>query len=236
MKIAVFQCDHIPEERQHHIGGNYDQVYMKLLKTYFPDSKISIFDVTNNQYPKDLSQFDIYFITGSIASVYDDEQWIHTLSEKVKDLFNSKRIVVGICFGHQIIAHALGGEVKPSINGWAVGIQTFHLTYKPDWLKSDHIEFNLIMSCQDQVHSVPKGSQVIAENHFCPVGIYQVSNHFLGIQAHPDWTKEYSHATMISRKDRIPEQVINNGIKSLDLDVHQDEVMFLVKSFIESQK
>ena len=86
--------------------------FLKVFWAVDPSIQFQTYEVQLNNYPLDIDECDAYLITGSKASSYDDEQWIHDLKKFIQSLNKNKKKLIGICFGHQIIAEALGGSVK----------------------------------------------------------------------------------------------------------------------------
>ena len=111
MKIGILQCDSTNENlRDEH--GNYPEMFMSLFKSVDPDLDFINYDVQLEQYPQTPEECDAYLITGSRLSVYDNEPWIRKLEKYVVELHRHKHPLLGICFGHQMVAKALGGKLK----------------------------------------------------------------------------------------------------------------------------
>ena len=134
MNLALLQCDHVlPALQPEH--GDYPQMFTRFLKTEHHDVNLTFFDVTKMEYPKfDSPPFDAYVITGSSFSAYEDLEWIHVLKQYVRALCRQKQKTVGICFGHQIMAEALGGKVEKSNKGWGVGIKPIDILKVTSWM------------------------------------------------------------------------------------------------------
>ena len=148
--------------------------------------------------------------------------WIKNLLTLVSSLYTPGQCVVGYCFGHQLIGKALGGQVRKSEKGWCVGVQSF-----------DPIGFNLLMMCQDQIEVLPADTEVIGGNNMCANGIIVVNDHFLGIQAHPEFSNEYDRLLMEKRINRMGKTTVEEGIKSLEMTVHKAEIRQYILEFIE---
>lgn len=79
-------------------------------------------------YP-DPSTIDAILITGSKYSAYADDDWIIRLTEYTRALIEEGRVrIIGVCFGHQIVARALGGRVAASLAGWELSVTEMELT------------------------------------------------------------------------------------------------------------
>jgi len=230
MKIGLLECDHVREEFRH-IAGDYRDMFPALFLPLAPDWEFVFYDVANGYFPASTDDCDAYLCTGSKYSVYDDEPWIHQLKEFINDLNKTNKPFVGVCFGHQMLAEALGGKVQKTEVGWCVGVHEFtvhslHFTIK-DNQKSDFKyqtsnrtdgpvqHLNLLMMCQDQVVQLPADSIVLASTEDCPVAMFRVGGRMLGIQAHPEFTVAYEEALLRSRVGRIGVEKVDKALKSL---------------------
>lgn len=210
MKAALLICDHIPAELSK-IHGTYFAMYADL----FPSIALEAYFVLDNEFPE-LEEYDIFISTGSRYSVYDDIPWIEKLKKMVKEIYDLRKIFIGICFGHQLIAESLGGKVERHQSGYLIGVHDFTFNNKLSWMKPGADGYKIIMLCQDQITVLPKGSVVLSKSAECPIGMYTVGSTFLGIQGHPDFSKEYNKAIYESRADRIDADKIEKANKSLE--------------------
>jgi GMP synthase-like glutamine amidotransferase len=231
MKLALLQCDHVAPKFRNITGGDYDDIFKAMFGMHAPSVTLQTFDVTKGVYPESPDDFAGFLTTGSKQSVYEDIPWVNQLKTYVQALYVREKKFVGICFGHQMIAHALGGSVAKSPNGWGIGVHLFDLYASPAWMQPPLTQIQLLMSCQDQVALLPDGSKVLAGNDFCPVGMYQVGDHFLGIQGHPEFTAVYAKALMEDRKDRIPAEAITQALATLSLIPQQKELVNWIVDF-----
>lgn len=227
MKAGLFICDHVNESLRETFG-DYPDMFARL----FPELEWTCYDVVNGEFPKDLNECDVYFATGSRKSVYDSDDWIGTLKATIRKLAVMDKYFVGICFGHQALGEAMGGKVQKSPNDWCVGVHSFDVIEQVSWMQPFRQSVNLLMMCQDQVLELPEGAKVLASSEKCPVGIFQVGDKMLGIQAHPEYTKAYDRYLMESRVDRMGKEIVGAGIASLELEVHRDLIRSWVLSFI----
>ncbi|MBT4760629.1 MAG: GMP synthase [Bdellovibrionaceae bacterium] len=132
--------------------------------------------------------------------------------------------LLGICFGHQIIAKALGGEVKASNKGWGVGVRKSILKNKKQWMAPELDQFSLLYSHQDQVSRLPKEAEQLFFSDFCEFEAYQVGDHILSIQGHPEFTKVYARDRMVSRKSKLGEKLFYQARKSLLQETDQQTI------------
>jgi GMP synthase-like glutamine amidotransferase len=138
--IGLLQCDHVRDEFRH-IGGDYDDMFQRWL-----DAHWRIYRVVDGEVPRHIGECDAYVSTGSRASVYDDEPWIHRLAGVVREIHAAGVPMLGVCFGHQMIAHALGGRVAKCSRGWSVGVHQFRVERREAWMQPRLENFGLVMS------------------------------------------------------------------------------------------
>lgn len=208
MKLGLLQCDHTLESVRH-IAGDYDAMFANWLPAEW-----KIYDLQLGQEPRELNECDGYVTTGSKASVYDDEPWIHRFAALTQRIHAAGVPYLGVCFGHQMMGHALGGRVAKSPNGWGVGVHTFAISKHKSWMQPETASINVLMSCQDQVLDLPPGAEVLGGNHHCPVGIFRVGR-MLGIQGHPEFTPAYAEALLRLRRERIGAGGVDEALATL---------------------
>ncbi len=199
MNIGLLQCDHVAERFQF-IAGDYAEMFGVLFGQHF---NLIPYDVCNGVWPVSVHDCDAYIGTGSRWSVYDDAAWIHELKTFVRRAYEIHKPFIGICFGHQMLAEALGGKVEKSNDGWGVGVREVEIIKPETWMQPAQTTLKLHYMHQDQVTRVPENSVVIARSAHCPVAAFRVGQTMLGIQAHPEFTNEYSAALLADRIERI---------------------------------
>lgn len=224
MKIGILQCDSVLEALQPEFG-DYPEMFADRLIAVAAEWQFMNYAVHLSEFPQSLDECDGYITTGSRHSVYDDIPWIERLEEFVRDLNGAQKKLVGICFGHQLIARALGGTIQKSDKSWAVGVSFNQIDRRKPWMEPFQPELDLVVSHQDQVSHLPEGIEVLASSQFCPYYMLQQGNHFMSVQGHPEFSKNYSYALMDGRRKRIPANRIREGMTSLSADV-DDRLMF----------
>ena len=207
--IGLLQCDHVlPQLRG--IAGDYDSMFRQFL----PAAEWRVYDVTERQRPSDLFECEGYITTGSRASVYDPEPWISAFADLVCEIHRARIPFVGVCFGHQMIGHALGGRVAKCPRGWGIGVHRFQVSGRERWMDPPLNDFRILMSCADQIEQVPSEARVLAGNAHCPVGMLRCGS-LLGIQGHPEFTKIYARALMEFRRERIGPEPVDAALATL---------------------
>lgn len=232
MKLGVLLCDHVQLALQTEFGDYIDMFGQAI---YQCDSSIVVqfYCVVDGDFPDNIEACDAYMASGSKASVNDDLPWVNALERFVWQLFLAKKPFVGICFGHQMIAKALGGKVAHSEKGWGIGVAKAIVHTDKQWMLSKQSQVKLVVSHQEQVCQLPPETEVIMGNDFCPYGMIKVAEHFLGLQGHPEFSRAYCYALMHSRKDIIAKKNFNQGLSSLTLAVDDQLVMSWLLNFLK---
>ena len=235
MHIGILQCDDVAQAlRETH--DNYSDMFITLFRAIEPDLTFTVWRCQDGDIPASTDAADAWLITGSKYGVNDGEPWIEALSEFVRSLHQEQRTIVGVCFGHQLVAHALGGAVRSHPGGWGVGVSHNQVQERAPWMHPWKPDLNILVSHQDQVHQLPENSKVLASSEFCPFYMIQVDDNVLGIQGHPEFTKGYSADLMERRRGNIPDHVLDDGITSLERPVDDMLVGRWILNFILQNK
>ena len=216
MKIALLQCDTITELMRPHAGGDYPELFSRLLDQTQEDYQLDVFDATQGELPQNLADYTGFIITGSKHCVYQPAAWKLALEEFIRNANDGKHKLVGICFGHQILAKALGGQVQKSPRGCGIGIHTIGITKSATWMQPELTQCNLVFSHQDQVTSVPKNAEILATSPHCPIQMFIIGNNALGIQGHPEMNKSHSKALINQDIDNLGEDLAKRGHNSIE--------------------
>lgn len=231
MKLGILKTDTVRPEWVPEFG-EYPDMFVDLLGQADPDLQFQVYDVENGEYPADIDEVDAYLITGSKSSVYDDKPWIGELMDFVRQLDQRRKKLVGICFGHQLVAQALGGKTEKSSKGWGVGLQSYRFSEAPKWHDKEALEFGILASHQDQVVRNAAGAAVLAGSEFCENAVCQVGNHILTFQGHPEFVAQYSREIMNFRRKMIGEQAYATGMASLAVAPEQQRVARWIVNFL----
>jgi GMP synthase-like glutamine amidotransferase len=165
--------------------------FRALLQPLRPDWTFTAIHVKDGEFPKSVNEFDGYVIGGSPASANGDETWIATLMDFIRKLDVAKIPTVGVCFGHQVIARALGGSVSKNPSGWGFGIAETHFDHFEKWMEPKLETIALYAAHGEQVTVLPKGAVVLGGSDFCPVGSYKIGQHIFTTEYHPEMTSEF---------------------------------------------
>lgn len=236
MHIGILQADTVLEKFQPAFG-DYPEMFVDLLGNV--DDRRPRFTTIDAHvaaaeagYPAPRS-CDAYVITCSHYSVYDDEPWIAPLANFVGDALDAGRKVVGICFGHQLIAHYFGGRTAAAPVGWGVGVYNTELISHEPWMDPAATEVALVSSHKDQVFELPDGARLIARNDFCPNAGFVIGDQVLTLQGHPEFSKPYAEALLRHRRELVGEATFQEAIASFQKDTHPAVLARWILNFIE---
>ena len=182
-------------------GGSPVEAYAKFLSSTGVDFDFKGYEVVQGQLPASPDECDAYVITGSPRGAYDSDPWIGELMQFVRDGYQAGRKFVGICFGHQVIAQALGGHVQKAEVGWGLGVKTQTISQVKPWMNGTPAQISLYFAHQDQVQRLPESADLLGGNEFCPIGMYAIADQVLGIQGHPEFTE--SHMRDVLKQQRL---------------------------------
>jgi len=179
MKIGILQTGTLPDDLAKR-WGQYPARFEELLSGQGFD--YAAYHVEAGQFPSSAEACDGWLITGSKHGAYEDHDWIPPLESFIRDIVAADRPLVGICFGHQIIAQALGGRVVKFDGGWSVGPQNYAWQGHDITLNAWH---------QDQVVERPADATVLASSDFCENAALLYGDHIFTVQAHPEFTADF---------------------------------------------
>jgi len=218
MRIGILLCDNMePAFKKAH--GEYPDMYRAWLTSAQAELDFNVYDLTQGHFPSDINVCDGYLITGSQYSVYDAIPWIEQLHDFVRLLYVENKKMLGICFGHQLIANALGGRVIKSPHGWGVGISEQQIIIRKPWMQPGLDTVTLCRSHQDQVVLLPDNAEALAGNNFCPYYMLQVGSNVITIQGHPEFSKTYTQALLEKRQQNLGAVCYQQGMQSLSMPV-----------------
>ncbi|PZQ96768.1 MAG: glutamine amidotransferase [Cereibacter sphaeroides] len=222
MQIGILQTGHAPDAL---IGesGDYPAMFARLL-----DGRGLTFRnwaVVDGEFPNGIHDAEGWLITGSRHGAYEDHPWIPPLEAFIRDSYAAGVPLVGICFGHQIIAQALGGKVEKFPGGWSVG---------PTKYKFDDGETVLNAWHQDQVVKVPEDAKVIATNEFCENAALLYNDRAFTVQAHPEFRSDFVEGLIAKRgRGLVPDPLLDAAVAKLNSPLNDSAIADRIAEFFK---
>ena len=212
MRAGLLVVGHV-DERSRHVAGDYPELFSALLA---PEGiEVVPYAAEDGQLPASLAECDGWLCSPSRLSVYDDSPWIADVEQLLRDAIAAEQPFVGICFGHQLLAQALGGRVERAPDGWGVGVQEYEVVESLACMRPPLDAFALIASHQDQVVDVPSGARVIARSEFCPVAGLAVGDRIWTVQGHPEFVPDLADHLLAGRIELIGAERVARARESL---------------------
>ena len=195
MKIGILKTGHVPDA----LAGqfpDYDRMFMRLLDG--PEISFRTFDVEAGEMPAAPEDCGGWLITGSRCGVYEDHAWIAPLEDFIRASRDADVPMVGVCFGHQIIAQAMGARVEKFEGGWSLGAVEYAFEAPDETL-------TVMAFHQDQVLTEPEGATLIASSAVCRYAGFTYGTWALTVQPHPEFDAAYVQALLDTYATSLPE-------------------------------
>lgn len=226
MKIAILETGRPPGALAEEFG-DYPSMFEHMLG---PEFEIERFHAEAGELPDDPSAHHAYLITGSPAGVYEPLPWIAPLCEFIRSA--KDRRMVGICFGHQVMAEALGGRVEKSDKGWGAGLHHYSIARREPWMDGE-TTIAIPASHQDQVVVQPTNTQVVAKSSFTPfAALAWTDRPAISFQFHPEFSPAFAKALIEKRYDIVPNP--DAAIASLDAPNDNARVAGWIRRFLKA--
>ena len=226
MKIAILETGRPPGELAETFG-DYPTMFARMLG---PEFETRSYDVAVGELPNEPEEHGAYLITGSPAGVYDPLPWIEPLSEFIRSTKGSR--MVGVCFGHQVMAQALGGQVEKSDKGWGAGLHRYLIVRREPWFDGGD-SIAVPASHQDQVVVQPPNTEIVAQSAFTPfAALAWTDRPAISFQFHPEFSPDFAKALIEKRYDIVPDP--EAAIASLDAPNDNARVAGWIRRFLEA--
>lgn len=224
MKIGVLVTGHPPDTMME--NGTYDRYFERLLAGN--GFEVQGWNVVEGVFPGSVQDADGWLITGSRHGVYEPHDWIPPLEEFIRAVYADGRPMIGVCFGHQIIAQALGGKVEKYAGGWSVGRTEYDMNGRPYAINAWH---------QDQVVEKPEEATVIARTEFCKYAGLRYDDRIWTIQPHPEYDSDFMSGLIETRgKGVVPEPLLAEARAKLDMPTDRMEVARVMADFFKKER
>jgi GMP synthase-like glutamine amidotransferase len=195
---------------------NDGQKVVQLLRPLRPAWHFEVVPVKDGVLPSSAKAFDGYVITGSPASVNDDRlPWVGPLMDFIRAVDAARQPLIGLCFGHQAVARALGGQVVRNAAGWGLGTAATHWQGDRPWMEPVRSLTTLMAAHNEQVSRMPEGAECLGGSDFCPIGSMQIGQHIWTTQYHPEMPLVFMQALLGYLADKLDAATLERAHASL---------------------
>ena len=234
IKIGILEPGLPPEELAPSFGN-----YPSMVESWLGEinAEYQSWTVLNGKFPSSPDEADLWVITGSKFGVYEDHDWIAPLEDFIRACKAEHKLMVGICFGHQIIAQALGGKVAQAGKGWGLGINHYAVTSDwPEALKPSFETMSLQAYHQDQVLEAPEGTKTIASSEFCENAALWYPDFAITVQGHPEFRKDYSTALIKNYKGvSLTDEEADEALATMTMENNAAALAEVVAKMVEAR-
>jgi len=233
MKLTLIQPTDVPPALANRFG-RYDAMFHRMFAGQ--GFEFETVRLSDGAMLPDPGTLEAVLITGSSAGVYDNHlAWMEPLRDFIRSAYAAKTPMVGICFGHQIMADALGGEVRKSDKGWGLGRHVYSVTRRPAAIGGDLPEFAIACSHQDQVVTPPVEADVFMASDSTPnAGLAYRNGAAISLQPHPEFADDYAVALAELRRGKAPDAVIDTAVASVARKSDSAEMAGYLGAFLRS--
>lgn len=225
MLIGILQTGLAPEQLMD-AAGDYPDMFVRLLDGH--GFTFKTWRVLDGEFPPDVHAADGWLITGSKFGAYEDHDWIPPLEDFIRATYAAHVPMVGICFGHQIIAQAMGGRVEKFTKGWAVGPTDYDFGGTPVRLNAWH---------QDQVVDKPEAAKVVGSNAFCANAALLYDDRMFTVQPHPEFRPDFVDGLMKTRgKGLVPDALLAAATARLDAPLSDGSMADQIAAFFKQPR
>lgn len=231
LRIGLMMVGHVDPKSQH-IAGDYPELFGSLLEPL--GIELVRYDLDEGRFPDDVSECDGWLCSPSRMSTYDPVPWLADAEELLRRIIATETPYVGICFGHQLLAQALGGTVEKSPEGWGVGVRDYRVVARRSWMTPAVDAFSLIGSHQDQVMRLPAEAELLFTADYCPNGGFAVGERAWTLQVHPEFIPPLADHLLAGRMELIGAEKVIAARATLHRPLHRQLVAEWIKAFFDS--
>ncbi len=230
-RVGLLLVGHVAESGQP-IAGDYPQLFANVLA----GSGIELvrYDLDQQHFPGTVDECDGWLVSPSRCSVYDGHAWITQAEDLLRELLARERPYVGICFGHQLVAQALGAPVARAADGWQVGVHDYEVVDQQPWMVPMHSTLALIASHEDQVMEIPAGTELLARSVGCPIAGLTIGERAWTLQPHPEFVPDLADHLLAQRVDLIGAEKVSIARATLGRPLNRLDVGRWIARFFES--
>ena len=235
MKLTIIQTGEVPAPLRERFGP-YRKMFERMFDQTGQGFRYETVAVSDGEPFPDPGALEGIVITGSAAGVYDDLPWLDPLRAFIRDAYGKRTPMLGICFGHQVMADALGGDVRKSEKGWGLGRHSYGVKARPGYMRGAPDLLAVACSHQDQVIAPPREAEVILSSDFTPnAGLSYRNGAALSFQPHPEFIDDYTLALAELRRGRAPDEVVETALASVVTPSSSDAVAGYIGQFFKGR-
>jgi GMP synthase-like glutamine amidotransferase len=231
-RIGLLMVGHV-DPNSVHIAGDYPELFGALLGGR--DVELVRYDVDLGHLPGSVDECDGWLCGPSRSSTYDELAWRPDAESFLREIIATETPYVGICFGHQLLAQALGATVARADDGWQVGAHEYELVDRPSWMAPAARDgrVTVIASHQDQVVELPHGAELLAReaDGGCPIAGFTIGERAWTIQPHPEFVAPLADHLLAGRIDLIGAAKVAAARESLSRPLDQSTVADWIARF-----
>ena len=230
--LGIIKADDVDVELRPRFGDTYG-MFQRLFNLAKTDGlKLRSYDARELRYPDTLDECDGYLITGSRHCAFSNTPWIQQLLEFIRTLDRNRKKLIGICFGHQCIALALGGSVVKAPQGWGMGVHEYQVLIPGALSEVSRPTLRLRCSHEDQVERLPSCASHLLTSEFCENAGMVIGEHFVSLQGHPEFSKDFTEHLIMDRVEDLGPN-FTTTLESLNNDVDNISVARSLVRFLE---
>lgn len=215
MKLTIIETGYVPEALRARFKS-YPDMFSTMFARHGGGMTTDFVPILKGAPLPDPAGLEAVLITGSPAGVYDDLPWMNPLRDFIRRAYGKRTKMVGICFGHQIVADALGGKVRKSEKGWGLGRHTYEVVPSRPHFVPGVASLSVACSHQDQVITPPPSARVVLRSDFAPhAGLLYGNGAVLTFQPHPEFEDDYASALIDLRRGKVAEDTLEAAHRSM---------------------
>ena len=240
MRLGILETGETPPDLMA-AHGPYPQMFVRMLSPMAPELSFPVYRVLDQEFPDSVEACEAWLVIGSKWGAYDPEPWIPPLESFLQAAFAADRPIIGVCFGHQILAQALGGRVEKSVKGWGCGVHDYRLPHRLSWTPGAGDSLSLHAMHQDQVVAPPPETTVIATSEFCEIAGLAYGDperpKALSLQPHPEYDAGFVRDLVLARRgEAVPAAVADAAIDGLGAPVMNQKTADWITRYLRSTR